>query len=65
MEKIGYILLISAYLLILPIANGLSNRFDNSLNESISQERLADEITSNLHKSLGIGSFFENFTIKL
>lgn len=64
MEKIGYILLISAYLLIFPIANGLSNKLDSSLNESLSQERLAKEISYNLHKSLGVSSFLEKIDIK-
>lgn len=64
MEKIGYILLISAYLLIFPIANGLSNKFDDSLGESLSQERLTKEISHSIHKSLGVGSFFEKIDIK-
>lgn len=60
MEKIGYIILISAYLLVFPLAGGLSEKFDKSLSESISQESLVEKIASDLSNTIGLDSFFNS-----
>lgn len=60
MEKIGYVILISAYLLVFPLAGGLSEKFDKTLNESISQESLVEKIASDFYKAIGFDSFFDS-----
>lgn len=62
MEKIGYIVLISVYLLVFPLAGGLHEKFDNSLSKSISQESLIEKIASDVSKAIGMDSFFNSLS---
>ena len=62
MEKIGYILLISVYLLIFPLSGGLHERFDDSLSKSTPQESLVEKIASDVSKAIGMDSFFNSLS---
>lgn len=62
MDKIGYAVLISAYLLVFPLAGVLSERLDEPLVESMSQESLVEKIASDLSKAIGVDSFFDSLS---
>lgn len=56
MEKLGYILLISVYLLVFPIAGGLSDNIDESIIDSLSSKNFVESISH----SLSGGAIFDS-----
>lgn len=62
MEKVGYVILISMYLLVIPMADGLSNIFENDLKTINSKPDMTEKLSNSLIKSMGMDSFIKNLS---